>query len=252
MRSVAPRDHAPSVSSLPDQLERDEESGIGRQRPPDEESVERAVARVAVRFVRTWGFTTVGMVSERFRLTTTRNQARPVMARRALSRLRDLRWLDPEREWFTLLETESPPKAALAKIIAVTGGVPREDLVMALGKRHSFRDAPNDVVRAYLDELVRGHERSRAWNAAPTRESTPTREEQILVEAFRGAGGSADLEILRRHAERASISEEALTRTLSHSPLFLRVARSIYRLLGASVPIQPRLLLSSGRWEAAL
>jgi hypothetical protein len=250
MRSVAPRDHAPSEPTFPDRVEKGGELGRRPRAPLDEESIERAVSRVATRFVRTWGFTTVGMVSERFRLTTTCNEPRSVVARRALARFRDLRWLDAEHEWFTLLETESPPKAALAKIIAVTGSVPREDVLSALGKRHWFRDAPHDVVCAYLDELVRSHNRSRSWSASTTNESIPTREEQVLIDAFRSAGGSADLEILRRHARRSSISEEALTRTLSNSPLFVRVARSTYRLLGAPLPLRLRPLLTSGRWEA--
>jgi hypothetical protein len=252
MRSVAPRDHAPDELSSADRVEKSGELGRRPRVALDEASIERGVARVAVRFTRCWGFTTVGMVSERFRLTTTCTESRSVVARRALALFRDLRWLDPAHEWFTLLEVESPPKAALSKIIAVTGGVPREDVLSALGKRHWFRDAPHDVVCAYLEELVRGHNQSRPWNAPTTSESIPTKEEQVLIGAFRSAGGSADLEILRRHAKRSSISEEALTRTLSNSPLFVRVARSRYRLLGAPIPIRTRRLITSGRWEATL
>jgi hypothetical protein len=244
MRSVALRDYAPS--------ERNGAAVVKDRLRIREEAVERAVARVATRFVRTWGFTTVGMVAQRFRLTTTSDEPRPVMARRALSRLRDLRWLDADHEWFTLVECDSPPSAALAKIMAVCGSVDLEDLVPALGKRHSFGDAPASVVRAYLDELVGRHERSRAWAAGPAIASALTRAEQVLVDSLRDAGGSADIAILRRDAARRSISEEILTRTLAQSPLFMRVSRGTYRVVGTGLPIEPRRLMSSARWEAAL
>jgi hypothetical protein len=244
MRGLSLHVSAPVRSSLPDRIERDEKAADQRRLRSHQKSVERAVAMVAVRFVRTWGFTTVGMVSQRFRLTTTPNESRLAMARRALALLPDLRWLNPAREWFTLLESDSPTKAAFAKIVAITEGVDRRELVLALGKHHSFGDAPEDVVHAYLDELVSSHERSRAWAAGATNASVPTREEQMLIDSLRDTGGSADITVLRRDAQRGSISAEALTRTLSHSPLFVRVSRGTYRLIGDCFPVEPRPLLS--------
>jgi hypothetical protein len=210
-----------------------------------------SVERAAVRFVRAWGFTTVGMVAEHFRLTTTTTAARLLatesrllITRRALARLRDLRWLDPTQEWFTLIDRDSRPKAAFAKILAVTGEVDREDLALALGKRHSFRDVPKDVVRVYLAELLANHGRARA-KPAPAVELT--RVERILVEALEERGGRAEIEILRRAARPWSISASALKETLSGSPLFVRVEQGIYGLIGA--PVRPRTLLPSGQWD---
>jgi hypothetical protein len=201
--------------------------------------VQRAVEAAAVRFVRTWGFTTVGMVAQRFRLTITTNESRLFMTRQAISRLPDLRWLDPICEWFTLIERDSRPKTALSKILAVSGDIDLEDLGLALGKRHSFRDVPHDVVRSYLAELVSHHVRV----AVPARAGALTRVENVLVDALHERGGCADIDVLRRDVKRRSITPAALKRTLSESPLFIRVAHGIYGIVGA--PIEPRTLISS-------
>jgi hypothetical protein len=250
MRSLALRRDALIDAAIYEKATTDDEEARRRRHQIHAKRIERAVERVATRFVRTWGFTTVGMVAQRFRLTTTCNAPRSVLARRALSGLRDLRWLDAEHEWFTLLESDSPTSTAFAKIVTVLGAVDRQDLLLALGKRHSFGDAPERVVGAYLDELISRHQRARAWSARPSDASDPTREERMVVECLRDAGGVAEISVLRRAAKTRLISAEALMRALSRSPLFARVARGTYGLIGASAPPAPRRLLSSGRWEA--
>jgi hypothetical protein len=231
MRSLALREDAPIEALASDQAAPENEEARRRRLRIHERRIERAVEMVATRFVRTWGFTTVSMVAQRFRLTTTGRAPRSVMARRALSGLRDLRWLDEEHEWFTLLDSDSPTSIAFAKIVAVLGTVDRQDLLLALGKRHSFGDAPERVVRAYLDELVSRHQWARAWSARTSSASAPTREERMVVECLRDAGGTAEIAVLRRAAEHNSISPDALIRTLSRSPLFVRVARGTFALV---------------------
>jgi len=243
MRSLALREDVLIAGPVSDRVSTENQDARRRHHRIHERRVERAVEMVATRFVRTWGFTTVGMVATRFRLTTTGDAPRSVMARRALSSLRDLRWLDEEHEWFTLLDSDSPMGSAFAKIVAVFGTVDGQDLLLALGKRHSFGDAPERVVRAYLDELVSRHKRARAWSARTS--SAPTREERIVVECLRGAGGTGELAVLRRAAELNSISADGLMRTLSRSPLFVRVARGTFALIshapvGATFGLAPR------------
>jgi hypothetical protein len=211
-------------------------------------SLDEAIDTTAARFVRAWGFTTVGMVARRFRLTTTTSESRLSIARRVLSRSSDLRWLDPICEWFTLIERDSKPKAALSKILSVRGHVDREELSQALDKRHSFRDVPNDVVRAYVSELVSHH--ARTAKRVPPDASALTRIETVLVDVLLERGGRAEIELLRRDVRRWSITAEALKRTLSESPLFIRVAHGRYGLIGS--PIAPRSLIPSGRWAAAV
>ena len=222
--------------------------------------VQRSVEATAARFVRTWGFTTVGMVSQRFRLTVTTDASRLFIARQAISRQPDVRWLDPTREWFTLIERDSRPKAALAKIFAISAHIDQidridridridqEELTRALGKRHTFRDVPSDVVRAYLTELIASH--ARAGTGRDFRAEALTLAESVLVDVLQERGGYAPLEVLRREVKRWSITAEALKRTLAESPLFIRVAQGLYGLIGT--PAAPRTLVSSPRWEAAL
>jgi hypothetical protein len=212
-------------------------------------AVERAVERTAVRFVRTWGFTTVGMVSQRFRLTTTTSEARREIAARALTRLPDLRWLDSDGEWFTLISRESPQKAALAKILATTSDVAREDLELALGKSHSFAHAPSGVVRAYIAELVANHGRSPS-TARAARASALTGVERVLVDVLHERGGQAEIELLRHETAHLAITGRALRRAIALSPLLLPVARGTYRLVGA--PVAARTLVSSGQWATAI
>jgi hypothetical protein len=231
MRRLAVHEDDPIEAPASDQAATENEDARRRRLRIHEKRIERAVEMVAIRFVRTWGFTTVEMVAQRFRLTTTGRAPRSVLARRALSGLRDLRWLDEEREWFTLLDSDSPTSIAFAKIVAVLGNVDREDLLLALGKRHSFGDAPERVVLAYLDELVSRHRRARVWSARTSSPSTPTPEERMVVECLRDAGGAAEIAVLRRAAERCSIPANALMRTLSRSPLFVRVARGTFGLI---------------------
>jgi hypothetical protein len=174
------------------------------------------------------------------------------MTRRALLRLSDLCWLDPTCEWFTLINCDSSMKATFAKILDVGGDVDREDLVVALGKGRSFRDVPVGVVRAYVNALVDSFEPSPRRGTGRRDAVVLTREERVLVEFLRYAGGDAELETLRREARQSSITPGALKRTLSCSPLFLRVTRARYRLIGSGAPLTSRPLLSSGQWEARI
>jgi len=197
--------------------------------------VDRSVEAAAERFVRKWGFTTVGMVSLRFRLPGQVSESRLVITRRALGTLRDLRWLDREHEWFFLVDRPSPMKMAAAKIAAVVSDVAPiglGDLEIALGKRRSFLGAPRAVVQKYLAELMRevmllkrNGDLQEAW--------LPTTEERILVAALRDQGGRADIERLRRNSAEWAIGEATIVRTLRSSPLFLRAGRGNYRLIGA-------------------
>jgi hypothetical protein len=210
-------------------------------------NVDRFVEAAAERFVRKWGFTTVGMVSLRFRLPTHVSESRLAITRRALGGLRDLRWLDREHEWFCLVDRPSRMKAELAKIAAVVRDVALVDpgdLEIALGKRRSFLGAPHAVVKNCLTELMRpvmmlkrNGDLQEAW--------LPTTEERVLVATLRDQGGQADIETLRRNGAPWSIAGATIVRTLRSSPLFLRAGRGSYRLIGASGPRLARPIVKS-------
>jgi hypothetical protein len=204
---------------------------------------ERAIEITAARFVRTWGFTTVEMVASCFRLVRRSTEPRAVLARRAIERFPDLCWLDPTREWFSLLERDSPGKQALAKIAAVATDVDGGELHLALGKRRAFRDVPPAVVDAYLAVLTR---------SPPTtsRDDGLTCEETTLVRLLRADGGNADVQALRARAAELSFDGASISRTLRTSPLFLPAGRGRYRLIG-SPRVHP-MLVSSPAWEATI
>jgi hypothetical protein len=202
------------------------------------EQVASAVERTAVRFVSAWGFSTVGMVAARFRVTSRAPLPREVLARRALAALPDLEWLDPSREWFTLLERASAMRAAIEKIVAVAGVLEREELEEALGKRHAFGDAPPAVVRAYVEALAARVRRPGALRVELTSE------ELVVLDAFERLGASAGLLELRL-ATVGRISESALAHVLRSSPLFVRASRGTYRVVG-SFPA-PRYVTFAGR-----
>jgi hypothetical protein len=202
---------------------------------------EHAIEITAARFVRTWGFTTVEMVASRFRLVRRSTQPRAVLARRAIERLPDLRWLDPSREWFSLIDCEAPAKAALAKIATVAEDIDPAELQLALGKRHAFRDVPPTVVQSYVEVLARV---ARPAGAALTREET------ALVTLLRDEGGDADVQTLRARGADLGLDDAAIARTLKVSPLFLPGGRGRYRLIGARTTYP--MLVSSSAWEATI
>jgi hypothetical protein len=218
--------------------------GLAVTPPRSPEGPERAIELVAARFVRTWGFTTVNMVAWRFRLLSRTGDSRIVLARRALERLPDICWLDPTCEWFSLLDRDSPLKAAIAKILSVAGDVDRDELGRALGKRHQLRDAPPIVIQTYLTALL---DQLRASPAIPARLS---HEERALVAMLRAAGGSDDLPSLRRQVDAQSLEPLAVIRALHTSPLFLRTSRGTYRLVGS--PLSCAALIPSRAWQAAV
>ena len=203
---------------------------------------ERAIEITAARFVRTWGFTTIEMVAACFRLVRRSTEPRAVLARRAIERLPDLCWLEPTREWFSLLERDSPGKTALAKIAAVTTDVDGAELHLALGKRHAFRDVPHAIVGSYLAVLTR--------LASTSRPSGLTRQEEALVRLLRDDGGNADAQTLRARAAALSFDVASISRTLRTSPLFLPAGRGRYRLIGS--PRACPMLVSSPAWEATI
>jgi hypothetical protein len=211
------------------------------------DQIDRSIERTAIRFVKTWGFTTVEMVAARFRMLSRAPAPRASLTRQALRSLPDLQWLDPTREWFSLLDRDSAMRASLEKILGVVGVVEPDELALALGKRHSFGVAPPAVVSAYVEALS-----SRVSRQGFVSENAAlTTEEHVVLEALRHAGGLADLAELRQ-ATRGFISVPAMTRALQTSPLFLRVGRGKYRVVGAqSWPIAPALTLSLP-WRAAV
>ena len=198
------------------------------------EQIGSAVERTAVRFVRTWGFSTVEMVAARFRILTKATVPRESLTRRALGALPDVVWLDPTREWFSLLERESTMRASIEKIVVAVGVVERDELERALGKRHSFGGAPPAVVRAYVEALS-AHV-SRRGRASLLAGLTP--EEHVVLEALERAGGDADLAGLR-DLTLGRLAPGALTRVLQVSPLFLREGRGIYRVVGSRSGSRP-------------
>jgi hypothetical protein len=202
---------------------------------------ERAIEITAARFVRTWGFTTIEMVAACFRLVRRSTEPRAVLARRAIERLPDLCWLEPTREWFSLLARDSPGKIALAKIAAVTTDVDGAELRLALGKRHAFRDVPPAVVDSYLGVLTR---------LPPSTRHGLTPEETALVLLLRADGGSADVQTLRARAADLSLDGASVARTLRASPLFLPAGRGRTRLIGS--PRGYPMLVSSPAWEATI
>jgi hypothetical protein len=210
---------------------------------PGSERIASAVERAAVRFVRIWGFTTVETVAGHFRMLTPAPAPRASLARLALARLPDIVWLDPTREWFSLLDRAEGMRAALEKIRAAVGLVDVDELERALGKRHSFGEAPRAVVRAFVEAL----------SALPSCRELVTRltpEELTLLEAFESAGGAAHLDELRA-ATRGRLPPVALARVLQASPLFLHTGRGAYRLVGRSLPWTPSPhLVPSAAWQA--
>jgi len=204
-----------------------------------------AVERMAVRFVKAWGFSTVETVAGRFRMTTKATASRAAIARRALAELPDLAWLDPTREWFTLLDRESAMRIAVAKIVSTVGVVDHAELELALGKRHSFGAAPPPVVRAYVSALAARVARERLFPGALL-----SPEEKVVLGAFEHAGGAATLEDLRERT-RHRLASAALTRVLQASPLFVRSARAAYRVVGSPLLPVPA-LVPWRQWQAAL
>ena len=210
------------------------------------DQVAEAVERVAVRFIRTWGFTTIAMVSAHFRLLSRTSIPRASLARNAVGSLADLKWLDPSCEWFSLVDRESPMRTAVEKIYAVTGKFDQAEVSQALGKRHSFANVPGAVVQAFVSTLT-------ARIAAGPRPSLATRldrEERVLVTLLRHAGGIADIATLQRAAAEHVVPPHVSARVLGASPLFLRTGYGLYRMVGT--PARALALLSSPRWEAVL
>jgi hypothetical protein len=193
---------------------------------PSSEQISSAVERTAARFVRAWGFSTVGMVAGKFRLLSRAAAPREVLARRVLSASPGVTWLDPAREWFTLLDQPSAMREAVEKVVAVAGVVEREELEEALGKRHSFGGAPAAVVRAYVEALA-GRVLRRGARGA-----TLTPEELAVLDAFEHTGRTASIPRLRA-ATRGRLSAPVLAHVLRSSPLFVHEARGTYRVVGS-------------------
>jgi len=208
------------------------------------ERTDRAVERTAVRFVRAWGFTTVEMVAARFRMLERAVAPRVSLARRALAALPDVAWLDPTREWFTLVARESSMRISIEKIVGVRPLVGLFELEEALGKRHSFGAAPAVVVRAYVGVLAEDVRRRDA-------RARLSEEEHVVLEAFEATGGLATLEELRA-ATHARLPPGALVRLLQTSPLFLRASRGRYAVVGAAHGAAVPALLPSraSTWQA--
>jgi hypothetical protein len=209
------------------------------------EKISGSVERTAVRFVRTWGFSTVETVAGHFRILAKSPAPRASLARRALASLPDLAWLDPTREWFTLLDRDSMMRASIEKVVNALGVVDRDDLELALGKRHSFGAAPPRVVRAYVETLAARVARQ----GAICENVVLSLEEQTVLEAFERLGGAAELEPLRAETR---LQTTALRRVLDRSPLFLRASRASYRLVGAFAVGPAPAAARAPEWRAAV
>jgi hypothetical protein len=214
--------------------------------PRDAARINAAIERTAVRFVKAWGFSTVEMVAGRFHSPAKVLASRAALARRSLSALPDVAWLDPTREWFTLLDRDSAMRSAVEKIVSTVGVVDLGELELALGKRHSFGAAPPTVVRAYLEVLAARVARERLFPGALL-----SPEEKVVLGIFEPAEGAATIEHLREHS-RHRLAPAALTRVLQASPLFVRSSRGAYRVVGSPLLPPASALVPWRQWQAAL
>jgi hypothetical protein len=190
----------------------------------------------ATRQVNAWGLTEIDDVLDRVAILGASVPAgmTVTIARRLLSALPQLRWLDERHIWFSFVGERSPFGRAIGKVFSIAHAVDVETLRAALAKHHHvIRRMPRPALESFLTEIA-GCGLSDGDVTAPASRprASLSKDERALVERLRALGGQAARAELEPPSARSPSALLAWRRLVRRSPLVVPTTDGRLRLVG--------------------
>jgi hypothetical protein len=189
----------------------------------------------ATRQVNAWGLTEIDDVLDRVAILGASDPAAMTVttARRLLSALPQLRWLDERHIWFSFVGERSPLGRAIEKVLSIADAVDVETLRDALAKHHHImRRTPRPALEVFLTAIAGCRLSDGILTAVSRPAASLSKDERALVERLRALGGQAAREELEPASARSASALLAWRRLVRRSPLVLPTADGRLRLVG--------------------
>jgi hypothetical protein len=159
-----------------------------------------------------------------------------------LGRNPDVRWLNQEREWFTIIETKRNRLSNIVrKVLSVAQKISISELRGAIKRVHQLDGfaPPSDILKSFcsslpfcdvVDEYV-------ISNQTLSLTETLGEVESCFYDVLREHGRPAmSLNALREECLQRGMNANSFYRYIAYSPIICRLVREVYALVGADVP----------------
>ena len=158
-----------------------------------------------------------------------------------LAALPEVRWLDKDRSWFTIVNTNRNRLSNIVRrVLSVAPKILIPELRAAVKRVHRLDGfaPPSDVLRAFCSSLTFcavSHE----WviaNEPLSPIETLGEVERCFCEVLREHGLVMSLSALREQCVRRGMNANSFYQYITYSPIICRLVREVYALVGAEVP----------------
>ena len=158
-----------------------------------------------------------------------------------LSHLSDIRWLDHNGEWFTIIGTKRNRLSnVVRKVLSVAPKISVSELRGAIKRVHRLDGfaPPTQVLRAFSSSLsfCEVNEGCVIGTTPLAREDTLGEIEQSLYDVLREHGSVMSLNALRDECLQRGMNANSFYQYITYSPIICRLVREVYALVGAEVP----------------
>ena len=153
----------------------------------------------------------------------------------------DVRWLNQEREWFTIIETKRNRLSNIVrKVLSVAQKISISELRGAIKRVHRLDGfaPPSDILKSFcsslpfcdvVDEYV-------ISNQALSLTETLGEIESCFYDVLREHGPAMSLNALRDECLQRGMNANSFYQYITYSPIICRLVREVYALVGADVP----------------
>jgi hypothetical protein len=157
-----------------------------------------------------------------------------------LSLVPDIRWLDHDREWFTIRGTKRNRLSnVVRKILSVAPKISVSELRGAIKRVHRLDGfaPPTEVLRAFCSSLSFCEVNEEYIIGGPLdRGDTLGEIEQSLYDVLHEHGSVMSLNALRDECLQRGMNANSFYQYITYSPIICRLVREVYALVGAEVP----------------
>ena len=153
----------------------------------------------------------------------------------------DVRWLNQEREWFTIVETKRNRLSNIVrKVLSVAQEISISELRGAIKRVHRLDGfaPPSDILKSFCSSLpfCRVVDDYVISSQAPALTETLGDIEHCFYDVLREHGPAMSLSALRDECLQRGINANSFYQYITYSPIICRLVREVYSLVGADVP----------------
>jgi hypothetical protein len=215
-------------------------NGVRMAMPERGTAITREIIRVARRTIIHSGIATLGNVTEQIGKKTS-FAVSPEFVSKVLQSRRDFEWLDRKNNWFWLSSVRHNPLVNLIRrILSVSQRIDAKEILVAVSR--SIRSCEPALPKHVLLELCRrlpmclvlGNRVSASQSIEPL--ATMGNSEFLMFRILKDDGPLLEWRTYQALCAAAGVNENTFNKAIRESPIIVRQAVGIYRMIGAHVP----------------